>query len=97
MMDSQDLEELLLKAKSLLPQPCVEKVVAGMGSTGNLKLLDEFIYHSEFELALDELEALGNLNHCKQEFWNTLLIIARAMDLSSHVARYEKCMQSFFE
>ena len=93
-MGLSEMEKLLLQAQLLLPRPCVEKIETGKVNTGSLKMFEEFIYHSEFELALDELEALGLLNHCKEDFWEILSRIAQEMNLSQHVLRYEHHIRS---
>ena len=58
-------------------------------SVGSVKRFHDWLAHNELELALDELEGLGQLNSCASEFWRELLAAARNMDLPEHVSRYE--------
>ena len=59
-------------------------------SVGSVERFHEWLAHNELELALDELEGLGQLNNCSSEFWRELLAAARNMNLRDHVARYER-------
>ena len=49
----------------------------------------EWLTHNELELALDELEGLGQLNNATAVFWRELLAAAQNMSLQDHVARYQ--------
>lgn len=91
MSQGKNIEKLLLEAKESLPQNTVESILGvHQASVGSLKLLSEFIYQSEFELALDELEALGLLNQCNEDFWKQLLLIAQQINLPEHILKYKK-------
>jgi hypothetical protein len=48
----------------------------------------EWLVHNGLELALDELEMLGDANNVSPEFWAALLAAAREMQLHGHVDRY---------
>ena len=53
----------------------------------------EFLHHTEYELALQDLENLGNLNSGFAEeelFWSELLTAARLMGLSENVSACEE-------
>jgi hypothetical protein len=53
----------------------------------------QYLHHTEFDLALEELEALGdeNTGHAEEElFWSELALAAECMDLAEHSARYRK-------
>jgi hypothetical protein len=49
----------------------------------------EWIYHNELELALDELERLGDENGATTAFWRELLVAAENMGLAQHAGRYK--------
>jgi hypothetical protein len=48
----------------------------------------EFIEHNELELALEELERLGDATSAKGLFWESMLKAALEMKLDGHAARY---------
>ena len=50
----------------------------------------ELIEHNELELALDELEGLGEMNSASQRFWSHLRDAAQEMGLGGHLARFER-------
>lgn len=53
----------------------------------------EFMHHTEYELALEDLANLGHLNggFAEEElFWSELLAAARLMGLSAHVSVCEE-------
>ena len=45
--------------------------------------------HNELELALAELEGLGEVNSCPPRFWRELLSAAQNMGLQKHARTYE--------
>jgi hypothetical protein len=47
-----------------------------------------FLDHNELELALDELEAVGEEATSDQRFWQYLILAAENMGLQKHAARY---------
>jgi hypothetical protein len=49
-----------------------------------------FLDHNELELALDELEAVGEATKSDRHFWKFLLLAAENMSLSRHAARYRE-------
>ena len=71
-------------ARNLLPASVKENV-----EFGTLERLEEWLFHNELELALDEIEGLGELNDSPAKFWEALLAAAENMNLQLHVARYE--------
>ena len=50
----------------------------------------EWLGYNELELALDELERLGDVNDAPTAFWAELLAAAKNMALANHVERYKK-------
>ncbi|MBA3426895.1 MAG: hypothetical protein ACR2HO_12895 [Rubrobacteraceae bacterium] len=72
------------KARNLLPLTTREDI-----ETGSLDRFENWLGHNELELALDELEGLGELNTCSSQFWRELLRAARNMGLREHSSRYE--------
>ena len=54
---------------------------------GGIARLEECLEHNELELALDELEALGESNSMPSEFWQALAVAAGRMCLTAHHAR----------
>ena len=49
----------------------------------------EYLHHTEYELALECLEDLGNINSNFAEelyFWSELLFAAQLMELAEHIA-----------
>jgi hypothetical protein len=71
-------------ARSLLPSDLEEDAEFGI-----LKRFDEWLYHNELELALDELEGLGELNGCTTAYWKELLAAAENMKLQKQGVRYK--------
>lgn len=59
------------------------------GSAGNYR---EWLDHNELELALDELEMLGEANGAGRKFWELLLSAAIEMKLNKHIMRYQKLL-----
>lgn len=57
-------------------------------SEGIWKAAQDYLHHNEFELALDEVEALGEKENAPPDFWHELLLAAENMSLSAHVERY---------
>jgi hypothetical protein len=56
---------------------------------GNVALYREYLEQNELELALDELEMLGEANPVSAAFWQSLLQAALEMGLTSHEERYK--------
>ena len=67
-----------------MPTPTREDI-----ETGSLGRFEEWLGHNELELALDELEGLGEMNACSPRFWRELSHAARNMGLRKRSARYE--------
>ena len=68
------------RARALLPDNPVE-------SEGRVARLVEWLDHNELELALDELEALGETNAVPPAYWQALASAAERMGLVGHHAR----------
>jgi hypothetical protein len=75
-------------AYSLLPLLIKEEL-----SVGSVERFHEWLAHNELELALDELEGLGQLNNCSSAFWRELLAAAQNMNLQGHVVRYKSKLE----
>jgi len=56
----------------------------------SLERYEEWLAHNELELALEELEGLGDENDAPTAFWAELLAAAENMGLAQHV---ERCKQ----
>lgn len=60
------------------------------------QLYQEYLHHTEFGLALDQLEFLGE-QHAGDAFqplfWTELLLAAENMDLTEHATRYRKQLE----
>lgn len=74
----------LQAARSLLPSNLEENTEFGI-----LQKFDEWLDHNELELALDELEGLGELNDCTTAYWKELLDAAENMKLEKQGAKYK--------
>jgi hypothetical protein len=57
---------------------------------GSVRRYREWLDYNELELALDELELLGEANHVGKLFWESLLRAATEMSLNAHAARYRE-------
>ena len=55
---------------------------------GSVKRYREWLDHNELELALDELEALAEVNAVQRAFWESMLSAADEMKLTDHAERY---------
>jgi len=80
----------LESARQALPEPIRENLgqlrdadLAGLATYG------EFIDHNELELALDQLEALGDVNDCRGGFWRDLQRAATLMELTERAQRLD--------
>ncbi len=73
----------LRNAADLLPSPTKEN------EDGSVERFEDWMAHNELELALDELEGLGEVNSCPPRFWRELLSAAQNMGLQMHATRYE--------
>lgn len=94
-MDRHQLEQSwaitrghLDKARHLLPETLRDSIEGW-----SLERYEECIDHNELELALEELEGVGDENHAPTAFWNELLAAAENMELAKHV---ERCKQRAF-
>jgi hypothetical protein len=68
------------RARTLLPPQPVE-------GEGSLDRLAEWLDHNELDLALDELELLGEDNSAPAPFWQALRTAAERMGLTQHAGR----------
>ena len=75
---------LLERAKRALPSKAREEEYAA-----HLAQYKEFLDHNELELALDELEELGNLVPCRGGFWRDLTRAAESMGLRAKMSELE--------
>ena|SRR6185437_6629347 len=75
------IEADLVRARNTLP--------ASATSDKAVQEYQEFLDHSEFELACDALEAYAEQHSVTREFWLALREAATKMELSEHVQRYE--------
>ena len=57
---------------------------------GSVKRYREWLDHNELELALDELEALAEINAVQRAFWESMLSAADEMKLTDHAERYRE-------
>ena len=75
----------LSRAAALLPASLVES-----DEGGRLDRYREWIEHNELELALDELEGLGENNPVPRPFWAHLRDAAIEMRLDQHLLRLDR-------
>jgi hypothetical protein len=68
------------RARAMLPTQTNE-------TEGSPDRLDEWLDHNELELALDELESLGEDNASPPDYWRILASAAERMGLTEHMAR----------
>jgi hypothetical protein len=59
-------------------------------SLGTDDRYQEYLDANELQLALEELEGLGEQNEASPVFWNMLRIAAERMQLSEHAVRYAR-------
>jgi hypothetical protein len=71
------------RARALLPARPAE-------IEGRVTQFDEWLDHNELELALDELESLGEDNTTPPAYWEHLRSAAERMGLDGHVARLSR-------
>ena len=57
---------------------------------GSVKLYQDFLDHNELELALDELEMLGEANDVSPTFWKSLLEAVKELKITDRAVRYQK-------
>jgi hypothetical protein len=75
-------------AAQLLPDPLTQN--DGGDSTkeiGSLDAYNEYLEHNELELALDQLEGLGELNTVAPAYWKNLANAAETMGLHERATR----------
>jgi len=80
-------EQLNAAARSL-PTP-----VRSGEDGGTIEAFHGWLDHNELELALDELEMLGNANEVPDDFWSRLATAAQLMELEAHEARCRSHIQ----
>ena len=73
----------LTAARTLLPANLREDPVQG-----SVERFYDWLENNELELALDELEGLGEINSAPTSFWEELRAAAEQMGLVEHAARY---------
>lgn len=86
------LEATLTRARKRLPLNAKEhpKSSDGQVCLGSIRQFEEFLYHSEYELAIDELIPLGRMNEMGEAFWQDLLAASQEIRLGDRV---EICRQ----
>lgn len=57
-------------------------------NSSRLELYNEMLEHNELELALDQLEEIGEENICSREFWMLLKLAASTMGLDNRADYY---------
>ena len=77
----------LQRARALLPSNPTRADAQGR-EVGSLAQYEEFLAHSELELALGELESLGELNEVPCEYWQHPLEVALQLDLAERATYY---------
>ena len=80
-------ETLLERARRALPEPTAENKEEYQNL---LSEYNQFLEHNELELALDMLEELGGLVHCRGGFWRDLERAAENMDLKDRITKLRK-------
>jgi hypothetical protein len=77
----------LEQARLVLPQDVLENTgELPDHELGTLTAYDEYLDYNELELALDQLEGLGELNDCRGGFWRSLEKAAALMGLEERAA-----------
>ncbi len=74
----------LEKARSFLPTYPIQTDI-----TESIEAYQDFIDHNEFELAMGQLEGLGEVHPCPKAFWKELKLAAQNMGLAKSVAYYD--------
>lgn len=59
------------------------------------KNYQQFLEANELELALDELEGIGEVNNCIVDFWILLSQAASKMELEEHSKRYKEWVSKY--
>jgi len=87
----QMARDCLQAARALLPK---RPTTRGPGAEvfGSLEQYREYLEHSELELALEELESLGELNAMPGSFWRLLKQAADGLQMPEHSAYYSRKM-----
>ncbi len=75
-------EEILRAAFNLLPPNSVDALRT------TKKLFLRFLDHNELELAMEQLEGLGEANKVGNEFWEQMILAAENMALDESVDYY---------
>lgn len=92
MHDQKDLEASWTRTRAYL-QAAFRELPASLakGEEGQTtQQYFEWLEHNELELALDELEGLGETNPVPISFWRALLDAATNMNLGEHAERYRQ-------
>ena len=80
-------EQHLEAARALLPSPLIECPEAEWGS---LKQFEEYLAANELEMAMDQLEGMGEANDCTAEFWQELVAAAENMEQTKRADYYQE-------
>ena len=62
---------------------------------GSMQKYREWLDYNELELALDELEMLGEANGLGTSFWESLLRAAAEMELDDHTVRLQRRLAGY--
>jgi len=74
----------MIAAKTLLPKQV---------GLEELKEFQEYLDHNELELAMDELDRIGQQHDCRGGFWRNLERAATAMKLSERTKEFRQRFQ----
>jgi hypothetical protein len=78
-------------ARRVLPSNALEnKGEIPDQDVATLGAYQDFLDHNELELALDQLEGLGSLNHCRGGFWRSLERAAQIMGLHARASNLHR-------
>ena len=85
----------LESARNLLPKNPTENDGSNRAEEiGTIQSYREYLEHNELELALDQLEALGDLNNAPSGFWRSLAQAATWMGLHERAEQYQTVCES---
>ena len=102
-IDRAQLEEIweevrthLKRASALLEIPVLAGEDADEDIEVSLKQFHDHFENYELELALDELEDLGEMVNCPADFWFELAAAARNLQLHSRLPFYDSQIRKYF-
>ena len=102
-MNRAQLEEIwekvrahLKKASAMLEIPAIQGEEGDPENEVSLEQFHSYFQEYELELALDELEDLGELVNAPVDFWFELAAAARTMELHSRLPFYDSQIRKYF-